>query len=281
MRDPILGGYGINPITDTTNYQVRDARDGVGIDPDGQSLKAGVDRLIQDNCKVIAVLGGLHVHKAINGYKTNQYTFVSMVGGNPANAGPHNRGGENLHTPFSNKDRITRLLTGFRLGASEIALYRDYMFSLNSNYDTAIADDEENDWNNNTAWPGRAGPIVGSTRDFVADFADNGPLSGIRGVIISASPYFLSTLTDQATGMPNTAISQNIALSANAWISRGGTGTSKRYVIYPFQEYLIGGHPAQAKAIGPKLTVALAKLGKKAKDGAIGDPFESASDEDH
>src|SRR5580693_8277309 len=52
MRDPILGGYGINPITDTTNYQVRDARDGVGIDPDGQSLKAGVDRLIQDNCKV-------------------------------------------------------------------------------------------------------------------------------------------------------------------------------------------------------------------------------------
>jgi hypothetical protein len=273
MLTAILTGYG-----DNMNYQVRDARDGVAIDSNGQALKAGVDKLLADQCKVIAVIGGLHVHKAINEYKTDQYTFVSMVGGNPSDHGPHNRGGPNLHTPISNKDRIGALLN-LGLKANEICLYHDPMFSDKS-YDNAINQLEKTEWNKRQYWQGGTpGPIKDSSRNFAQDFSTGGLPKGVRGVVISASPFFLSSLTGQSNGMPNTTPT-NIAVSANAWISAGGTGMSQRYVIYPFQEYLIGGHPDQAVAIGPSLTLALTNLGKRAKDGQVGDPFKDEPDAD-
>jgi hypothetical protein len=275
MRDAILAGYGIQP-TDTTLFSVCDK---VGIDLNGQALQNGVDTLLNNGCKVIAAVGGLHVHKAINGFKTDKYTFVSLVGGVPGTPGHHNRGGGNLHTPDSNGDRI-KALRNKGLTNSQIGLYRDPAFSDKSTYDTAIATHEESNWNTNSAWQGGShGPILKSTRNFAADFADNSQLlSGIRGVVISASPFFLSTLTDQTSGMPNTNAAMNIALSANAWVSGGGTGANRRFVIYPFQEYKSAGTGNGIMFVGPDLTKSLKGLGKKAKDGHAGDAYEDQPD---
>jgi hypothetical protein len=280
MESAIADGWSNN------NYLIRDARDGVNAEP--ASLRAGVDYLLAPNnpqsdpCTVIVALGGIHVDKAIYKYRSNEIKFFSLTGRQPIewDVKENRRGGVTLHTPPSHKKRIKFLLG--KLQPNEIALYRYKGYSANAE-GADVRDLEESHWKDPSNWPDGSTPTIidaSEPPNFDKDFNMGGIPTGVKGLVISACPLFLGSLT-QTDGMPNTT-NTNIVISANAWVQSG----SGRHIVWPLQEYLSAVPSTERKfhkAIGPKLTTkkgALYKLGQLAWDFTQQTQFDYQDDDE-
>jgi hypothetical protein len=217
MREAIERGWKPNPAA---NIEVQEDRT-----TEKDKLQQGVTNLINAKCTVIVAFGGLAVHNAVIGHKTNTLPLFSMAGRKPKD---WRHGGITVHTPLSNQTRIDFLI-GKGLSPNQIALYRPKM-GLESGADS-VFDLEQRKWNE-ADWGGSVpGPIIDSTGKFDADFNGGTVVpAAIRGLIVSASPSFLGSMTraNPADGSPMPD-PDSLVIAANKWVTMPSTN---RHVVY-------------------------------------------------
>jgi hypothetical protein len=132
-------------------------------------------------------------------------------------AGSKCRGGVSLETVSTNAARITHLQG--KLGTtdrSKIALFR-HKPGANQ---TQVSKDEEDAWGNF--------PIIQSSGDFQAEFNAVDPV--IKGIIVSASPFFLFNKDPQLK--PASHNMNLLVKAANSWLQ-----DQSRFIVYPLQIY--------------------------------------------
>jgi hypothetical protein len=186
-------------------------------------LKNKKDDLINNkNCEVIATVGGLFVNKGIEG-DANNVPFVSLVGMAPQLPfGSRCVGGIYFddYPPTLNALRRQQLFNKGVTDRSLIGLYR-YLYP-GAQTDVSLA--EEIEWND-------SGTIFDSTEDFDDDLNGTAPLvpPAIQGLVISASPFFLTSFTTPATEYRM----NDLVRAANKWLSKD----QGRFIVYPLQTY--------------------------------------------
>ena len=219
-------GYGGNPGTSAKREKVSKAnlksKRGELLDPHG------------DDCKVIATVGGLFVNTEISD-NANTVPYVCLVGSIPEAVDSTCCGGVSLESWKSNVLRVKLLIDPqHNLTDNDICLYRDDgTHSQGAVAVTGVPKDEIDNWTN--AAPNGLGltKVKDCSGVFENDLngtgAGQGLPTGTKGLVISASPFFLNNRNDLVT-------------AANKWLT-GTPANTTRYVVYPLQIYNEGAAP--------------------------------------